>query len=305
MSGLLAGVTRFATLAVLLPISSFSLLPMTALAQEGLKVLISADMEGIGGVSTSLQASPSGSEYQKFRRLMTLEVNAAVEGAFEAGATEVVVADSHGNAQNIDPELLDPRASLIRSWPRPLGMVEGVDDGVDAVAFVGFHASEGKGPGILAHTFTGALDMKLNGRVVPEGGFAAAIAGEFGVPVVFVSGDQVIAHELTQLVGPIETAVVKEAIGFFSAEMLHPEVARRLIQAGVKRGVERRSEIDPFRLDGPVVMELRWENPVMVEILELAIGVERIDGRTVTFEGEDMLAVARFFELVHHVRSPH
>jgi len=276
--------------------------PLTA--QAPLKIYISADMEGIGGVASRLQTSSSGPEYEKYRRLMTLEVNAAIEGAFDAGATEVLVSDSHGNAQNIDLELLDRRARLIRAWPRELGMVHGVDRSFAAVAFVGYHASEGQSPGILAHTFSGTVEVSLNGRKVPEGGFAGATAGEFGVPVVFVSGDQVIARELRALFGDIETAVVKEAIGFNAGVMLPPEESRRLIRAGIKRGIERRASLKPFKLDHPVRLELRCEDPVLTEVLVLMHGVRRIDGQTVEFEGADMLEVARFFEVVHHIQPP-
>src|SRR5262249_23620909 len=132
------------------------------LGAETLKIYISADMEGIGGVSTwDVQAEPKGREYEKFRRLMTLEVNAAVDGAFDAGATEVLVSDSHGDAQNIDVELLDKRARLIRAWPRPLGMMQGIDASFDAVIFIGYHASEGQ-PGILSHTMTGQIKIRSN-----------------------------------------------------------------------------------------------------------------------------------------------
>lgn len=193
-----------------------------------LKVYISADMEGIGGVSTwDVQAEAKGREYEKFRRLMTLEVNAAVEAAFEAGASEVLVSDSHGDAQNIDVELLDKRARLIRSWPRPLGMMQGIDESFAAAALIGYHAAEGSSPGVLAHTFTGKVSVALNGTAVPEAGISAAIAGEFGVPIVFVSGDQVITRETKRLLGNLETATVKEAIGFSSAIMIHPELAQR------------------------------------------------------------------------------
>lgn len=280
------------------------MLPASLSAQRPLKVYISADMEGIDGVVTRLQTGRGGDEYQKYRRVMTLEVNAAVEGAFLAGATEVVVGDSHGNAQNIDHELLDQRATLIRGWPRALGMVHGIDSTFAAVAFVGFHASEGQDPGVLSHTFSGTVEVSLNGRAVPEGGFSGAIAGEFGVPVVFVSGDQVIARESRELFGPIETAIVKEAIGFNSAAMRPVEEARRMIRDGVKRGVERRAEIRPFRVSRPTRLELRFDHPVTTEILVLMRGVRRLDSRTVAYDGTDMLDVARFFEVVHHIRPP-
>ncbi|MEZ4587595.1 MAG: M55 family metallopeptidase [Gemmatimonadales bacterium] len=272
--------------------------------QAPLKVYISADMEGVAGVATRIQASGSGAEYQQYRRLMTREVNAAIEGAFLAGATEVLVADSHGNAQNIDLELLDPRARLIRAWPRALGMAHGIDSSFAAVVFVGYHASEGQSPGVLAHTFSGTVEVSLNGRKVPEAGFAGATAGEFGVPVVFVSGDQVIAREARELFGPIEVAVVKDAIGFNAAVMRHPDEARRMITDGVRRGVERRGSIRPFKLTRPVRMELRWEDPVMTEVLTLIPGVTRVDGQTVRYEGKDMIDVARIFEVVHHIHPP-
>lgn len=276
----------------------------SALAQAPVKVYISADMEGVGGVATFLQSSPSGAEYQKYRRLMTLEVNAAVDGAFLAGATEVLVADSHGNAQNIDLEVLDPRARLIRAWPRELGMAHGIDSSFAAAVFVGFHASEGQSPGILAHTFSGTIEVSLNGRPVPEAGVAGATIGEFGVPVVFVSGDQVIAREARALFGPIETAVVKEALGFNSAVMLPLEEARRLIRDGVRRGVERRADIKPLRLARPVRMDIRCEDPVLTEVLVLIDGVRRVDGQTVRYEGRDMIAAARLIEVLHHLRPP-
>lgn len=275
-----------------------------AQAQESLKVLISADLEGVAGVSTSMQASPNGREYEKFRRLMTLEVNAAIEGAFSAGATEVLVADSHGNAQNIDVELLDFRARLTRGWPRPLGMVHGIDETFGAVVFVGFHAREGDGPGVLAHTFTGGLDMDLNGEVASEATLSAAVVGHFGVPVVFLSGDQVIGEDIRRQLGPIETVAVKEAIGYHAATMLHPEEARRRIAAGVERGIRRRGELAPLVLGGAVTMTIRWEDPVMAEIVALMRGAERLDGRTTTFVGQNVIEVAEFFEVIHHIRPP-
>jgi D-amino peptidase len=206
--------------------------------QGGLKVYISTDMEGIGGVSTwDVQASSRGREYEKFRRLMTEEVNAAIAGAFDAGATDVLVSDSHGDGQNIDVELLDKRVRLIRAWPRPLDMMEGVDSSFAAATFVGYHASEWTPGAVLAHTFNGEISVALNGVTVPEAGFNAAIAGDFGVPVVFLSGDQAIGKEAKRLLGPIETIAVKQAIGFYAAVMIHPEESRRLIREGMKRAV--------------------------------------------------------------------
>src|SRR5215831_12033818 len=241
-SGIVASVLVFAT----------AILRAQDTAAGRLKVFISADMEGIGGVSTwTVQAGSKGREYEKFRELMTKEVNAAVEGAFAAGASEVLVADSHGDAQNIDVEVLDPRVRLIRAWPRALGMMQGIDASFGAVVFVGYHAAEGRPNAILSHSFSGTIEVALDGVTVPEAGFNAAIAGDFGVPVVFLSGDQTICEDARKLLGPIETAVVKEATGFYSATMLPPEEVRKRIRDGVRKGVERRREIPPYRVARP------------------------------------------------------
>ena len=268
---------------------------------NAVKVYISADMEGIGGVSTwEVQAGSQGSEYQKFRRLMTLEVNAAIAGAFDAGATEVLVSDSHGNAQNIDVELLDKRVRLIRAWPRPLLMMQGVDATFDAAVFIGYHAKEGQKAAVLAHTMSGRniFEIKLNGTPVAEAGFNAAIAGEFDVPVVFISGDQTICENTRQLLGPIETVAVKEATGFFSAKMMHPAEAQRLIREGVKRAVERRSKLKPFKVVHPVKLEVTFKSIVNAELVSGLPKVGRPRGNTILFTAKDALEASSFLTTV-------
>lgn len=276
--------------------------PLAAQAPPGqtekLKVYISADMEGIGGVSTwDVQAFAKGREYEQFRRLMTQEVNAAVQGAFDAGATEALVSDSHGDAQNIDVELLDRRASLVRAWPRPLGMMQGIDSSFAAAVFIGYHAREGRAGAVLAHTMEGDEVIKLNGVEVPEAGFNAAIAGDFGVPVVFLSGDQAICEDARQLLGPIETAAVKQAIGFHSAAMIHPERAQALIRAGVKRGVEWRKDISH-----PVKVEDRFNEIVKAEIAAYIPGVERETGNTIVFTVPDMTAASKLLSAIEAIK---
>jgi len=269
--------------------------------QKKLKVYISADMEGIGGVSTwKVQADSSGSEYQKFRRLMTLEVNAAIAGAAEAGATDFLVSDSHDGGQNIDVELLDRRARLIRAFPRPLSMMQGVDATFDAVVFIGYHASEGQPAAVLAHTMSDQhiFEIRLNGMAVPEAGFNAAIAGEFGVPVVFLSGDQTIGEEAQRLLGSIETVAVKQATGFYSATMMHPEEAQRLIRQGVKRALERRGELKPYKIAHPVKLEITFKDAVTAEIVSYLPGVERPRGNAIIFTARDMLEASRFLEAI-------
>jgi D-amino peptidase len=283
---------------------AFLLIAQTSFAQEKkLKVYISADMEGVGGVSTwDVQASAKGREYEQFRRLMTLEVNAAIAGAFDAGATDVIASDSHGDAQNIDVELLDSRARLIRAWPRPLGMMQGVDSTFDAVVFIGYHAREGRADAVLAHTFSGDEVVKLNGVEMSEAGYNAAIAGDLGVPVVFLSGDQTICSDAKELLGPIETAAVKQAIGFHSARMIPPGEAQALIREGVKRGVGRRKDLKPFRVTHPIKTEVRFNEIVKAEFASYIPGVDRTSGNTIVFTAPDMVAASQFLEAIESLK---
>jgi D-amino peptidase len=283
---------------------AFLLIAQTSFAQEKkLKVYISADMEGVGGVSTwDVQASAKGREYEQFRRLMTLEVNAAIAGAFDAGATDVIASDSHGDAQNIDVELLDSRARLIRAWPRPLGMMQGVDSTFDAVVFIGYHAREGRADAVLAHTFSGDEVVKLNGVEMSEAGYNAAIAGDLGVPVVFLSGDQTICSDAKELLGPIETAAVKQAIGFHSARMIPPGEAQALIREGVKRGVGRRKDLKPFRVTHPIKTEVRFNEIVKAELASYIPGVDRTSGNTIVFTAPDMVAASQFLEAIESLK---
>ena len=288
-------------------LAACSLVTLSAQQRTPVKVYISADMEGIGGVTTwEKQSSPKGPDYEKFRRLMTLEVNAAIAGAFDAGATYVLVSDSHWDAQNLDPELLDKRAEVVRSWPRALGMMAGIDNTYAAAVFVGFHARENTPNAILAHTdsATTILDVKLNGVSVPEAGINAAIAGEFGVPVVFVSGDQTIAAQCRELFGPIETAVVKQAIGFFSGIMVHPDEAQRRIREGVRRGVEHRHDLRPYRVDRPVRLEMAFKNQVLAEVISFLPGVERPAGNVVTLRPKDMIEAANYMQVFSNMSVP-
>jgi D-amino peptidase len=295
--------SRTRALGIVLSLAASGLLAQDA-ASGKLKVFISADMEGVGGVSTwSVQASSKGREYEKFRQLMTREVNAAIEGAFQAGATEVLVGDSHGDAQNIDVELLDKRVRLIRAWPRPLGMMQGIDSTFGAAVFVGYHAAEGRENATLSHSFSGTIEVALDGVTVPEAGFNAAIAGDFGVPVVFLSGDQTICADARKLLGPIETAAVKDATGFYSATMMHPEEAQRLIREGVRRGVERRREIKPYKIAHPVRLQVRFNEIVNAEVVAMLPGVERPAGNVIVFQGRDMVEVSKFFEAISNIRA--
>jgi D-amino peptidase len=221
---------------------------------------------------------------------MTEETNAAIRGAFDAGATEVLVSDSHGYKTNILIELLDPRAELITGDPRLFGMMEGIDASFGAVVFVGYHAGAGAMGGILDHTnSTGVAEIRLDGIRQNEGSLNAALAGHFGVPVVYVSGDNVAVDEVRALVGAqIAATVVKRGVSRSAARSMSVSNARRAIQDGVKRGVESRDKMPVHRVDGPVTFEIEFTSTANVTHTEQIPGVRRINGRTIAYTAPDL-----------------
>ena len=261
-----------------------------AWAADGPKIYISSDMEGVVGAVTGEQLGPSGFEYQRFREFMTAEVNAAIEGARSAGAGEILVADSHGNGQNLLIDKLPKDVKIVRSWPRPLGMVGGLDDSFDGVIFLGYHASTDNLTGVRAHTFSSArlTSVKLNGTPVTEGAWNAAIAGELGVPVIMVAGDDATVEEVSSLVGNVESAVVKWALSFHSATTLQPEAAYDLIRDKAARAVKNIKKYKPYRVKNPVTVELGFKNYRAVELLSYLSLFERTGSHTIRFAAKTM-----------------
>jgi len=270
-----------------------------AAQQKKLKVYISVDMEGVVGTVTGDQLGPGGFEYQRYREFMTREALAAVQAAKEAGATEIVVSDSHGNGENLLIELFPPEVRIIRSWPRRLGMMGGIDATFDAVLFIGYHASTDNPAGVRAHTFSSArlTHVAVNGTPFTEGAWNAAIAGHFGVPVVMISGDDAACAEVSKVVGNIETAVVKQSLGFHSAKTLTPEASYKLIAEKVKAGLARRAEMKPFVVAKPVTLEFGFKDYLQVEVLAYLKGVERAGSHSIRYRVADM-AEADDFRLV-------
>ncbi|MEO7085884.1 MAG: M55 family metallopeptidase [Gemmatimonadaceae bacterium] len=282
--------------------AALSLVAVTAAAQRPLKVYISADMEGITGVVSADQLSPAGFEYQKAREWMTAEVLAAIQGAREAGATEFVVSDSHGNGESLLLEKFptDVPVTLVRSFPRPLGMMEGIDSSFAAVIFIGYHAATTSLTGVRAHTISSALltRIALNGTPQSEAGINAAIAAHFGVPVVMITGDDVIVVETKQRLGNLEGVAVKRAIGFHSAATMMPETAQAMIRAHAKTAVMRRAEMKAYSMTTPVTVDVSFKNYRPVELLGYLSNVQRIDAHTVRLVARDMIEVSRFLEFV-------
>jgi D-amino peptidase len=279
---------------------ALALIAVSAGAQRPIKVYISADMEGVAGVVTADQLGPTGFEYERFRGFMTAEVIAAIQGARDAGATTIVVSDSHGNGENILIERLPDDVTLVRSWPRPLMMMEGIDSTFAAAVFIGYHASTTSLTGVRAHTMSSAslTSVALNGVLMPEAGINAAIAGRFGVPVVAISGDDAAVGEAQKLLGNIEGAVVKRAISFHAAAAMTPQAAQALIREKVKAGVARRAELRPYVVTTPVRLDVSFKNYRPVELLSFLSIVERTSAHSVRFVGRDMTEVSRFIEFV-------
>jgi D-amino peptidase len=269
-----------------------------------IRIYISADMEGLAGSVTGEQLGPDGFEYQRFREFMTAEVNAAIDAARAAGATEILVSDSHGNGQSLLIERLPEDVMVVRSWPRPLGMMDGIDASFDGVIFLGYHSSTSNSRGVRAHTMSSAnvTELRLNGIAMSEGGLNAAIAGMYGVPVILVTGDDVAVAETQVIIGNVEGAVVKWARGFHSAQTLTPQAAQEVIRTRVASAISRIEEFEPYVLEPPIEVELSLKHYRPVELLGYLPNVERISSHTVRYVAEDMEEVSRFLTFVLNFR---
>ena len=266
-----------------------------------MRILISADMEGISGIVHSTETNPGGYDYERGRTLMTAEVNATVAGVLEAmPGAEVLVADAHGPFRNLLPEDLDRRVKLVRGKPRPLGMLAGLNDDTDAVLFVGYHARSGGGPAVLAHTISDAvLDVRLDGRSMGEIGLNAALAGFHGAPVVLLSGDDAACAELLELVPGAATVAVKQALGQSAAIALHPDEARDQLHRVAAKAIRRHEQVPLVILPGPLKVEVDLYGPYAVDLATLIPGVSRAPGaRTVAFTAEDVGQAYRLVQLL-------
>ena len=276
------------------------LLSTAAGAQQRTKVFISVDMEGIAGVVTNEQLGPAGFEYQRFREFMTAEAIAAIEGARAAGATDIVVADSHGNMQNLLVERLPADVTVVRGPVRPLGMMQGIDSSFHAVVFIGYHSATTNLAGVRAHTFASAryTSVELNGSPAAESTFNAALAGHFGVPVVAISGDESAVAELVAIAPGAASAVVKQSVGFHAAQTRTPAAAQAMIREAVRTGVARRSEVRPYRLQAPYRLDLGFKSYRASEVLAYLPIVERTTAHSIRYTSGSLLDVARFLSFV-------
>jgi D-amino peptidase len=260
-------------------------------------ILIAADMEGVSGVVDWDHVNPEHKEHGRFRRLMTAEVNAAIRGAYDGGAEAVMVADGHAHGRNILIEDLNPRAQLHSGSPSPLGMITGVESGVDGAIFIGYHARAGTERAVLDHTWSSqrVANLWLNDDLIGETGLNAALCGHFEAPVLMVSGDQAVCEEARDLLGEIETVAVKEATGRSAARCLPPEIVEERIYEAAHRAVTRLREGDgpePLRVSPPITLTIEFPNSDMADRAAFLPGGER-DERKISYKTGDVVTAFR------------
>jgi len=259
-----------------------------------MKVYISCDMEGISGVVAGKQTEMNNEEYKRGQKLMTRELNAAIEGALAAGASEVLVNDSHGSMRNILIEELNPAAQLISGSPKPLSMMQGIEGSLfDAAFFIGYHAQAGTAYSVLDHTYSGIVyQVSLNGRPMGETGLNAALAGYFGVPVVLVTGDKLLVEEATALLGTVEGVAVKESYGRYAARCLAPEAVHDLIRQAAQSALAKAKEgRKPFVIEPPITLAVDFTSSAHLDMAELIPGSRRTSGRHIEYTHDDLLTV--------------
>jgi D-amino peptidase len=257
-----------------------------------MRIYISADIEGVAGVVAPQHGQPGNPEYERARRLMTEEVNAAIAGAYDGGATDVLVNDAHGPMLNLLPELLDPRAELILGKPKPVNMLAGLSADDTGVMMVGYHAGAGR-PGVLSHTTNGFAfrAIRLNGRDCAEATLYGAYAGSLGVPVIMLSGDDVVADELGPLFPGAELVVVKRALGQRAAQAVSPATARARLRQGAEAAVRGVRQIAPFRIDPPYRLEIEMNSAALADLCAAVPVAERAGPTTLVLGAETMAAV--------------
>jgi len=268
-----------------------------------MKVFISFDMEGVAGIVDWSQCRAPGVPYEEGRRLLLGEVNAAIDGALEAGATEVVCNDSHGTMNNLDPAALHGRASYVSGRHKPLYMMQGLDASFDVVFMVGYHGSISGKSSVLSHTYNPSVvsHVALNGVRVGESGINALVALAYGVPVGLITGDRQTAVETEPFLAGAEQVVVKESFSRFGAQNLHPEAACAMIADGARRAVQRAGEFKAPEISLPATLDVHVQTADMAEVASWVRGAERTGVRTVSISGSDPLAMFRSFVAVTYI----
>lgn len=264
-----------------------------------MKVYLSVDMEGVTGLTDPEEMHAGKRGYERGCELMTADANAAIDGAFAAGATSVLVNDAHGSTKNLRIDLLDPRATLIRGPGKSQRMAQGLDGTFGAACFVGYHARAGVPHGVLNHTWMGKeiQNVYLNGEVCGETRLVAACAGFHGVPVVLVTGDEAVGEEARELLGDVETVAVKKGIDKFSAELLPPSVAQEHIREATSRALGRLTDFTPYGLAAPYTLGVEWNSTAIAAAVSLIPGVKATGARETEFTTDDFRQIMALFGL--------
>jgi len=254
-----------------------------------MKLYISFDMEGITGARYWDDVTEGRGQYPEFRRIGTGEVNAAIEGAMEAGVTSILVRDSHGPARNLLPEELHPNAEYITGWVARNQTMAGLDSTFDAAFLIGYHSKAGTPNGVLSHTYMGRQfrSVELNGEEVGEIGLAAALAGRFNVPIALVTGDVAAVREAQDLLAGVQAVAVKEGLDRFTAKSLSPSESRSLIRDAARRSIEQLQSVAVYRPATPVRLEIELHSISMGTAVSWIPGFERDGARNVSFEHDD------------------
>jgi D-amino peptidase len=271
----------------------------------GVKVFVSVDMEGVAGIVDWAQCLAGGDDYAVGRELLVGEVNAAIEGAYAAGATQVLVNDAHSAMRNLPPEALAGRARYLSGRFKPLYMMEGLDASFQAAVFLGYHAAIGT-PGVLSHTYNprAMAEVRLAGTTTGEAGLNALVAQHFGVPVAVITGDQYVGPEAEPFCPGVTAIQVKESISRYSAQHEHPLVARELIRDGVREALAAVQQLAPPAIPMPATIEVRFTSPDMAQQATWVRNVSRLDPVTVTLTDDDPLRLFQgFVTLVYLTRS--
>lgn len=273
-----------------------------------MKLFISADIEGIGGVATWDQAKTDGADHARARLWMTEDVNAAIEGAIEGGADQIVVRDAHGRARNILWEALHPKARLISGWAPAIDMVQGLDASFDLLFLVGYHPGPAVPKGVLSHTFSSRIiDMRMNGKPCNEAVIAAIQAGIHGIPVGLVTGQAELKEEIQPTLPDVRFAVTKHGIAYQAALLEPAAEVRRAIREGAREAALARAAGDgpaPLRPERPLTIEIELATLEAASAIEGAEGVERVSAGGVVLAADDVPAlIRRFFVMLQILYS--
>lgn len=262
-----------------------------------MKIFLSSDMEGTAGVVDWAQCRGPGADYDYYCSLLQAEVNAAIEGAAAAGATEFLVNDSHGAMRNLRPEALAGHARYLSGRHKPMYMVEGLDASYDGVFFVSYHGSMSSRASTLSHTYNprAIADVRLNGQITGESGINALVALGHQVPVLLVTGDDETAAETERFCPGVRSAVVKRSITRFAADSLHPHDACDLIRTTAQQAIAALGSVGLPAIELPATLEVTFVNGDMADMATWIQGVTRTDARTVTITEDDPIRLYRTF----------